>query len=147
MKPATVTLFASDRSQLSRFALATAPAECCGLLVGHQTEDTIEITAVHATENLSTDKLKGFEIDFRVRLQLEEQLATGPDRIVGLYHSHPNGNPRPSDRDLEEAAEQDFVWLILAVDGIGAGDLSAWWMSRSVNNTKSFSALPITIKR
>ena len=147
MKPVTVTLSASDRSQLSRFALAAAPAECCGLLVGTRTQDALEITAIHATENLSTDKLRGFEIDFRVRLQLEEQLATGPDRIVGLYHSHPNGNPRPSDRDLEEAAEQDFVWLILAVDGIGAVDLSAWWMSRSVNNTKSFSALPITIKR
>ena len=44
--------------------------------------------------------------------------------IVGCYHSHPNGRPEPSKRDLEYATEDGFIWLIAALDA-GAVSLRA----------------------
>ena len=146
MKPEVINLAATDRAELSRLALAASPAECCGLLVGHHTEAAVQITAIHKSENLAADKLSGFEVDFRIRLRLEEELVSGPDQIIGIYHSHPNGSPKPSGKDLADAAEPGLVWLILAVDGVGAVDLSARLMCREADGEKSFSALPVVIQ-
>jgi proteasome lid subunit RPN8/RPN11 len=146
MTPDVVNLSATDRAELSRLALAASPAECCGLLVGRHKGAAVEITAIHKSENLAKDKLSGFEVDFRLRLHLEEELESGLDQIIGHYHSHPNGNSKPSGRDLADAVEPGLVWLILAVDGVGAVDLSAWLMCRSIEGEKSFSALPVVIK-
>jgi proteasome lid subunit RPN8/RPN11 len=153
VSPPSVTLSPSDRAQLSRLALAASPAECCGLLVGRQGSDGLEITSIHQSENLADDKDRGFEIDFRVRLRLEKELASGPihpnhqEKIIGLYHSHPDGKTVPSAKDLEDAAEAGLVWLILAVDGVGAVDISAWKMIRSEDVGKSFAGLPVVVKR
>ena len=146
MNPTSINISGDNRAELSRQALAESPAECCGLLVGHYKGATVEITAIHKSENLATDKLSGFEVDFRLRLRLEEELISGPDQIIGHYHSHPNGNSKPSGKDLAHAAEPGHIWLILAVDGVGAVDLSTWLMSRSADGEKSFSALPVMIK-
>ena len=40
-------------------------------------------------------------------------------RIIGCFHSHPNGDPSPSATDRAEAYESGFVYLIAA----GAGDV------------------------
>ncbi len=39
---------------------------------------------------------------------------------MGCYHSHPNGAPAPSPRDVEGAGEAGFVWIIAGVDALGA---------------------------
>jgi proteasome lid subunit RPN8/RPN11 len=146
MKPASVIMSKSDRSQLLRHALTASPAECCGLLVGREDDGQLRLTSVHASENLAADKLATFEIDFRIRLHLEDDLAHKPDRIVGLYHSHPDGSPEPSATDLADAAEAGLVWLVLAVDGIGAVDISAWLFQGHPRTAKSFSPLPVLIE-
>jgi proteasome lid subunit RPN8/RPN11 len=40
--------------------------------------------------------------------------------IIGCYHSHPEGAPRPSARDLAGAKEEDFLWLIVAGEALEA---------------------------
>ena len=146
MKPASVILTTSDRSNLVRQALTSAPAECCGLLVGHVDDGQLRLTSVHPSENLALDKPASFEIDFRLRLHLEDDLADTSDSIVGLYHSHPGGSPEPSATDLADAAETGLVWLVLAVDGIGAVDVSAWLFQGNDKIGKSFSPLPVVIE-
>jgi proteasome lid subunit RPN8/RPN11 len=146
MKPSVLQISPTQRSELSRLALSASPAECCGLLVGHSIDDRLIVTAIHPSENLATDKHISFEIDFRIRLHLEEDLADGPGQLIGLYHSHPGGQPAPSNKDLTDASEPDLVWLILAVDAVGAVDLCAWQLLRSNDGEKSFSGLPISVE-
>jgi proteasome lid subunit RPN8/RPN11 len=75
----------------------------------------VEIAALHPMPNIA-HKSDRFEIDPSAHIALLRGLReTGRD-IIGCYHSHPNGRPEPSPRDIEGAGETDFLWLIAALE-------------------------------
>lgn len=99
------------------------PGECCGLLVGRGGGgDALEVTRVVESPNLAgTEAPAGgrrdrFEVDPEIRLRLQSELEGGPERIIGLYHSHPDHAAQPSAHDLESVWEPELVWLITAVE-------------------------------
>lgn len=47
-------------------------------------------------------------------------------QTVGIYHSHPQGEAKPSPTDIAEAAYPDAVYLI----GVPQGDLNGWRIVR-----------------
>jgi proteasome lid subunit RPN8/RPN11 len=96
--------------QILREARAAHPRECCGLLEGCGAR----IAAVHPMRNLAAAPDR-FEIDPAGQFRLMRAGA----KIVGCYHSHPNGAARPSPRDAAQAGEIGFLWLI-AADTLGA---------------------------
>jgi len=110
-----VRLSADQRAQLAREARAAFPRECCGLVEGRRGERGVDITALHPCRNVAPG-LDAFEIDPAEQFRLLRALR-GTDRaIIGCYHSHPNGTPEPSPRDVAAAGEEGFLWLIVAVD-------------------------------
>ncbi len=103
--------------QITDAAEAAYPKECCGLLVGRDGDgDGLEVREIHPSANLATGGHDRFEIDTGLRFDLQRRLRGGPDRVIGLYHSHPDHPARPSKTDLEEAWEPELVWLIVAVE-------------------------------
>ncbi|HEY4125745.1 MAG TPA: M67 family metallopeptidase [Rhizomicrobium sp.] len=116
---ATLILPRPLRDQIAREALAAHPSECCGLIEGTYIGDVAEAARCHPTRNLA-EGADRFEIDPAQHITLLRTLRDGPNNIVGCYHSHPNGRPEPSPRDLESAVEEDFVWLIAAGDELAA---------------------------
>jgi proteasome lid subunit RPN8/RPN11 len=88
---------------------ADAPAqEICGLLFGQPGR----IEAAERAANVADDPERTFEIEpaaLFMAIRLERQ---GGPRLVGHYHSHPNGSTEPSPRDLA-AAEPGRLWLIV----------------------------------
>src|SRR5690606_22864294 len=58
-----------------------------------------------------------FEIDPQLWVDLTRAHRGGPMRVVGLYHSHPDGPAQPSAIDLEAAWGEELAWLIVAVAG------------------------------
>lgn len=63
------------------------------------------------------------ELDPAVHIRLLRELreAGGPERIVGHWHSHPNGRDEPSAKDAAMASDPGMLWLISAVAAAGAG--------------------------
>ena len=110
--------------QLIAEARAAYPRECCGLIEGVQRGETIEATKLHPTQNLAREPDR-FEIDPAEQFRLLKTLRDTGHEIVGCYHSHPNGKPVPSARDLGGAGEEGFVWLIAAVGPAGHAALAA----------------------
>jgi len=104
--------------QIVDAAEAAYPDECCGLLVGRDVPGGIEVTRVHASANLGR-RADRFEIDPRLWVDLSRALGKGPQKVVGLYHSHPDGPAQPSAHDLEAAWGEELVWIIVAVVGAG----------------------------
>lgn len=96
-------------------AEAAYPQECCGLLSGDGADSVIRIDEVHISENIAAEPDRRFEVDPALRLRLQRTLRDGGRRVVGIYHSHPNGPAQPSTWDLEAAWEPDLVWLIVGV--------------------------------
>ncbi len=96
-------------------AEAAFPDEGCGLLVGSGRR-IVRVTEVVTAPNLRRGEASDrFELDPRIRFATERRLRGGDLRIVGHWHSHPDGSARPSASDLAEAWEPDLVWLIVGV--------------------------------
>lgn len=91
------------------------PNECCGLLLGEEAR----ITKAQPTQNVHPDPATHFEIDPAALIAAHKAEREGGPRIIGYYHSHPNGRAQPSPTDRESAAHDGKVWAIVANGGIG----------------------------
>jgi proteasome lid subunit RPN8/RPN11 len=91
-------------------AAQAAPAECCGLLLGQHGR----ISEARAAANLAVDPLRQFEIDPAALFAAHRAARAGGPELMGYYHSHPVGHPRPSATDCEHASGDARVWAIVA---------------------------------
>jgi proteasome lid subunit RPN8/RPN11 len=101
-------------------ARAAAPRECCGLLLGDAASGTVE--ALRPAANVAEDPVHRFEIDPAVLIAAHRAARTGGPAILGHYHSHPGGDPAPSETDAAQAEGRGEIWLI-----VGAGGALAAW--------------------
>jgi proteasome lid subunit RPN8/RPN11 len=124
MAPTRITLSAADIGFIRDAAAQAFPEECCGLLIGAG-EEIVAVSAVVAAPNSASDREKHFEIDPQLQFDTLRATRECGARIVGHYHSHPNGRATPSAEDLAMAAD-DAVWVIVAVTPSGAGALRAF---------------------
>ncbi|MEY2515874.1 MAG: [CysO sulfur-carrier protein]-S-L-cysteine hydrolase [bacterium] len=96
--------------EIVEHAVADAPNECCGLVVGC---DGIA-TRVRALENLAASPFR-FDIDGRELLAVAFA-DDGEDALTAIYHSHTRSAPYPSQTDVNYAAGWPGVeWLIVGV--------------------------------
>lgn len=99
-------------------ARKAAPREACGLLLG----TGAHIASVQVTANVASNPARHFEIDPAALIAAHRAMrdGTGP-QIVGYFHSHPNELARPSATDVESAAHDGRLWIIVA------GDTTTCW--------------------
>lgn len=118
-----------ERTHLAAIARAAEeayPEECCGLLVGTLQDGHRRVTRIAASANVfDGDRRKRFEVDPRLILKFQRELRDGAERLVGHYHSHPDGPATPSATDAEMAWEPDLAWLIVPVAAGRAGPPAA----------------------
>lgn len=110
-----IVLSPADLRQIVNEAEQAYPRECCGLLVGHSDAEVHQVTEVHVSANLAESDHDRFEVDPALRLALQKRLRGGPDRVIGVYHSHPDHPAQPSETDLQMAWEPELIWLITSV--------------------------------
>ncbi|SEH33903.1 Mov34/MPN/PAD-1 family protein [Magnetospirillum fulvum] len=105
----------ADLAAIAKAAEAAFPAEGCGLLIGRGRR-IVRVSRVIPADNLERERhLDRFELDPAARFAAERTLRGGPERIVGHWHSHPNGSADPSAEDIARAYEPELIWLIVAV--------------------------------
>jgi len=111
------------------------PLECCGLIEGIRTESGWRITALHETANMAEDPARRFLIDPQKQFELMRalralrELRSSETRIIGCFHSHPDGPALPSATDRAQALEDDFLWLIAGGSGESGFTLQAYVFS------------------
>ncbi|MEE8351736.1 MAG: M67 family metallopeptidase [Rhodospirillales bacterium] len=118
-------------------AEAAHPRECCGLLVGHEeSPGSFILTRVEPSPNtVEGDGKDRFLIDAKVQFDLMRELGSGPEQIIGNYHSHPGADAAPSETDRQSAFYLGHIWVIVAVPNGKAGDITA---HRFDGDTKKF---------
>lgn len=120
------TLYLTDSHlHLIREHLDSEPdQEVCGLIGGvWQPFDRIAIAkTVIAIPNISeTPRVRYYmnpESQIRAMLDFEKDGW----ELIGVYHSHPRGDPIPSPTDIAESFYPDVIYLI----GVPGGHLKAW---------------------
>src|ERR1700679_4006475 len=97
-------------AQLVEHARRESRQECCGLLAG----SAGIITRIFAAANAAEDKAKSYEIAPEELFRLMREIRASGLELMGIYHSHPNGNNEPSPRDIERAYYPDVAYFILS---------------------------------
>lgn len=98
-------------------ARAAEPRECCGLLFGSDAA----VTGHRPAANVHLSPLRHFEIDPQALIDAHRAMRQGGPRLVGYYHSHPEGLPAPSATDRAQAAGDGMIWAIA-----GEGRVTLW---------------------
>ncbi len=102
------------------------PHECCGAMLGAETDAGREVTALFPLINRRDDSPRNrFSItpeDFR---QAEREAADRGLDLIGWYHSHPDHPARPSEFDREHA----WPWYSYVIVSVALGkpqDMTSW---------------------
>ena len=96
---------------IARHAMAQYPAEACGFIAGKDGKalriipiSNVAVNAVHHFEMEATSMVSAiFDIE-------RQGLA-----LIGIYHSHPNSDPIPSQQDIQESHYPDVCHLIVSL--------------------------------
>lgn len=111
------------RAQILEDCVRRYPEEACGLLIGRA--DGL-VTDIVISPNLSGEPERNFEIDPALIIAQQKQGRSGKGEILGHYHSHPDGQARPSTRDQAQNYDPDLIWLIVQVTGGVAREIAAF---------------------
>jgi proteasome lid subunit RPN8/RPN11 len=97
-----------------------APEECCGLLIGKDTD----VLAAVPVANVAEERRRRYQIDPREHFRVIHEARCRALDVIGAYHSHPRSRAVPSETDRAEGFT-GFLFLIagLAVD---PPELRAW---------------------
>lgn len=123
-------------AQLRGHAAATYPHECCGVLLGPANTAHRLADEVLPAQNIANDPGRAYQIDWRTLFAAVRGTRVGDRRIVGFYHSHPDGTVRPSARDLRDAWP-DHVYVIVTVSAGRPADITAWRLHPSGDHFES----------
>lgn len=125
-----ISLSQTQQIEIYRHAELCYPEECCGLLLGKLIIDENgdrhwQVMEVQPTENCwgavaefqqdyaQGGKLHYFAIDPKVLLKTQKDCRQRGLSIIGIFHSHPNGQPVPSEFD-QAIAWPEYVYIITA---------------------------------
>ena len=115
-----VSISRALHAELLALAALEPDREICGLLFG--TAEKIE--AILPCDNVAGHPETSFEIDPLALIATHKRERAGGAKIIGCYHSHPNGVGEMSPRD-KEAAGNDQIWAVIALGQIH------WWRCSS----------------
>jgi proteasome lid subunit RPN8/RPN11 len=97
-------------SEIAERASRAADRECCGLLAGSHSV----ITHVFSAENVAGDPATNYEIAPKEIIRLMREFRAAGLEFLGIYHSHPNGDNKPSARDIELAYYSEETYFIIS---------------------------------
>jgi proteasome lid subunit RPN8/RPN11 len=106
---------------IARQALDNRLKEVCGILagVGEQVREIIPI------QNAASDPAHFFQLDERSFTQAMFDIERTGLSLIGIYHSHPNGDPIPSQVDIQQANYPDTAYVIVGLNH-SEPRLAAW---------------------
>ena len=130
-------------------ARAALPNEACGLLAGWRGpkggRNTVTIDEIRPVPN-RLDSPSHFELDGAAMLRAEDAISGDGLQVVGVYHSHPASEARPSARDVSDALVFDprhyFVHLIASMQGF-APTVRAWRYGADTDTCSELAIEPL----
>ncbi|AEH38068.1 desampylase [Halopiger xanaduensis] len=103
------------------------PHEICGVFGGDFDPQRSRVRSQYPAENAAETPRTRYRINPEEQLAIFERLEARGEEIVGFYHSHPRGPPRPSATDAAQATWPDRSYLIVSLEPFAVGS----WRWRS----------------
>ena len=130
-------------AELIAHAEEEAPNECCGVVAidpstlgetggasvavgGSDGSASVRATKVHRAENIAASPLK-FEVDGKELLGLINAIEGDGSELGAIYHSHTRTAPKPSQTDINFAANWPGVeWIIVGLSDDAAPQVRSY---------------------
>ncbi|WP_121741793.1 desampylase [Natronorubrum halophilum] len=129
---------AEIRDRILERARDSRPAEICGVFGGEYDpapDGRSRVRSHYPAENVAETPRTRYRIDPEAQLEIFEALEGGAgEEIVGFYHSHPRGPPRPSATDAAQATWPDRSYLIVSLEPLEVGS----WRWRKEGESGAF---------
>jgi proteasome lid subunit RPN8/RPN11 len=130
---ATPTLWISNHlaEKIRRHGVETYPHECCGALLGRDSEtpsETLEreVLGLHALVNRRDDSPRNrFSVTGEDVRDAEKVARQQGLDVIGWYHSHPDHPARPSEFDREHAWPW-YSYIIVSVQNGAPQEMTSW---------------------
>ncbi len=129
--------------RIQAHGVETYPHECCGALLGNDSETVREVVELVPLANRRNDSPRNrFEVT-PGDVQMAEKKAKGLNlEVIGWYHSHPDAPARPSEFDREHAWPW-YSYIIVSVQQREPRDTKSWRLrdDRSAYDTEAIESV------
>lgn len=126
-----IHLTAHAYSRISEDALKSYPNECCGFLIGLEEADKRIVSIILPVVNISLeDQRRRFLISPADYLHAENFAEERKLALIGIYHSHPDHPPVPSETD-RLSAQPYFSYVIVSVINGRVEHIQSWLLNDS----------------
>jgi len=98
------------------------PDEACGLIGGAGAEGRI----LWPIRNVADAPTMRFRMDPEEQIRALAAIEARGCGLIGIYHSHPTGPPRPSDTDIVEAQYPEAFYLIVSLADLARPSVTVW---------------------
>ena len=125
---------ASLARQIEREGAAAYPNECCGILIGVETDGRRTVEKVQAVDNSfeAGEQHHRFSITPKTLMQADKAAGDEGKLVLGFYHSHPDHPARPSEYDREHAWPF-YSYVIVSIAKGQAVDMTSWLLDDDTN--------------
>jgi len=92
------------------------PKEACGLLAGEPVGQRLqrEAVPVYPMRNVEDSPI-GYSMDPKEQLQVERQMRSHGQAMLGIYHSHTASDASPSSVDVGLAISPDISYVLVSL--------------------------------
>lgn len=88
------------------------PYEACGVVFGRFGGRRLRVEGFAIVRNAAGDPTKAFFFEPEEWIRAWYDVERGGKRIVGVFHSHPDGTARPSAADTDRRLEWGTYWIV-----------------------------------
>ena len=134
--PRSLEVASSTLERLSRLAREAAPLEACGVLLGRREDERLRVHEARALTNPEREPGRFRLEPGELATVLREADSLGLE-VLGAWHSHPEGELRPSARDARGTPEG---WCQLVVGPEASRGARAAW--RGAKGLEALEILP-----
>jgi proteasome lid subunit RPN8/RPN11 len=136
--------------QLRAHGEETYPHECCGIMLGKSSTDSLEVHELIRAGNTRTDSAHNrYHIAPQELIKAQREARKLGLDIVGFYHSHPDHPAMWSITDFNEAHWFGCAYVITSTDGdktTGTAKITnSFLLTGTTEDDKAFVAQPITV--
>jgi len=109
-------------------AQATYPEECCGFLLGINSEEKRVHSAISVPNINQKSRSNRYNIDPLELVRADEAALRANLDLIGIYHSHPDAPPEPSKID-REYAWPNYTYIIVSLENRVTKEVRAWQLN------------------
>ena len=132
--------------QLRAHGEETYPDECCGIMLGKASNESIQVTDLLRAGNTRTDSAHNrYHIAPQELIAAQRQARKSGLDIVGFYHSHPDHPAHWSTTDFAEAHWFGCAYVITSIEKGHAQITNSFFLTGTTENDKAFLNQPVTV--